>query len=145
MWKYEGAVDGIEEEMPSFPKSKKYQGKPRGPQRKGGPNAGDERKRKRNDESAGISRAEAVIAQIPPYSGLSNLERRKYSKFLDLPLSERSLDGLASCEYEDLTAVQQLAIPQALRGGDLLVAAPTGSGKTLAFVVPVVEKLWRAK
>ena len=36
-----------------------------------------------------------------------------------------------------MTEIQQVSIPQALQGNDLLAAAKTGSGKTLAYIVPV--------
>ena len=37
--------------------------------------------------------------------------------------------------------IQSVAIPEALRGGDVLAKSPTGSGKTLAFAIPIVERL----
>ena len=37
--------------------------------------------------------------------------------------------------------VQVRTIPEALRGGDVLVKSPTGSGKTIAFAAPIVERL----
>src|SRR5215470_7249695 len=40
--------------------------------------------------------------------------------------------------------VQSAAIPEALRGGDILAKSPTGSGKTLAFAIPIVERLQAA-
>ncbi|MGH2920716.1 MAG: DEAD/DEAH box helicase [Gaiellaceae bacterium] len=36
--------------------------------------------------------------------------------------------------------IQELVIPDALEGIDLLAKAPTGSGKTIAFAVPLVER-----
>lgn len=36
-------------------------------------------------------------------------------------------------------------MPLALKGSDILGAAKTGSGKTLAFIIPVLEKLYRAQ
>ena len=38
-------------------------------------------------------------------------------------------------------AVQNLVLPDALGGVDVLVASPTGSGKTLAFGLPVIERV----
>ena len=38
-------------------------------------------------------------------------------------------------------AVQNLVLPDALDGHDVLVQSPTGSGKTLAFLIPIVEQL----
>ena len=43
--------------------------------------------------------------------------------------------------YQQPTAVQQQAIPAALAGRDLTVAASTGSGKTAAFVLPLLQQL----
>jgi superfamily II DNA/RNA helicase len=37
--------------------------------------------------------------------------------------------------------VQELVLPDALAGADVLVKSPTGSGKTLAFAVPIVERM----
>jgi superfamily II DNA/RNA helicase len=53
----------------------------------------------------------------------------------------------AVCEVLDANGlavpfpVQTAAIPEALRGGDVLAKSPTGSGKTLAFAIPIVERL----
>jgi superfamily II DNA/RNA helicase len=38
-------------------------------------------------------------------------------------------------------AVQNLVLPDALGGVDVLVASPTGSGKTLAFGIPIMERV----
>ncbi|MBV8080857.1 MAG: DEAD/DEAH box helicase [Actinobacteria bacterium] len=37
--------------------------------------------------------------------------------------------------------IQALAVPEALRGGDILAKSPTGSGKTLVFALAIVERL----
>jgi ATP-dependent RNA helicase DDX56/DBP9 len=47
--------------------------------------------------------------------------------------------------FADPTLVQSNFIPLALGGKDVLVRARTGSGKTLAYVIPVLEKVLRAK
>ena len=36
--------------------------------------------------------------------------------------------------------IQELVIPDALQGVDVLAKSPTGSGKTIAFAVPIVER-----
>lgn len=60
-----------------------------------------------------------------------------------LPVSERTLQGLDKGNYENLKDIQAACIPHLLAGRDLLGAAKTGSGKTLAFLVPAMEKLYR--
>ncbi len=44
-----------------------------------------------------------------------------------------------------MTDIQRAAIPHALAGRDVLGAARTGSGKTLSFIIPLIEKLYRAR
>lgn len=70
--------------------------------------------------------------------GLANV-----SKFSDLPLSQRTLQGLIGAGYLIPTEIQKAGIPISLKGDDVLGAAKTGSGKTLAFLIPVIEALWR--
>ena len=62
-----------------------------------------------------------------------------------MPLSQTTSSGLEASHFKSLTDIQSKAIPLALKGRDILGAARTGSGKTLAFLVPVLEKLYRAK
>ena len=69
----------------------------------------------------------------------------KRKKFSELPISRRTLDGLAGGKFQRMTDIQRAAIPHALAGRDVLGAAKTGSGKTLAFLVPVLELLHRLR
>ncbi|KAL0302041.1 UNVERIFIED_CONTAM: DEAD-box ATP-dependent RNA helicase 32 [Sesamum radiatum] len=66
-------------------------------------------------------------------------------KFSQLPLSKRTKDGLADAKYSKMTDIQRASLPHSLCGRDILGAAKTGSGKTLAFVIPVLEKLYKAR
>ncbi|EFQ32038.1 DEAD/DEAH box helicase [Colletotrichum graminicola] len=71
--------------------------------------------------------------------------KSEYKNFSDLPLCEATRTGLDKSHFETLTDIQSRALPLALKGSDILGAAKTGSGKTLAFVIPVLEKLYRAR
>ena len=51
-------------------------------------------------------------------------------------------DGIKDMGFSQPTPVQNLAIPPALEGLDIIVQAQTGSGKTLAFAVPSLNKIW---
>eukprot|EP00611_Tribonema_gayanum_P030376 TRINITY_DN8428_c0_g2_i3.p2 TRINITY_DN8428_c0_g2~~TRINITY_DN8428_c0_g2_i3.p2 ORF type:complete len:132 (-),score=29.87 TRINITY_DN8428_c0_g2_i3:8-403(-) len=59
--------------------------------------------------------------------------------FADLGVSNAVSTALAERGMESPFAIQELALPDALAGRDILVASPTGSGKTIAFGVALVE------
>ena len=61
--------------------------------------------------------------------------------FADLGLAEPLLRAIADAGYTTPTPIQQQAIPQVLKGGDLLAAAQTGTGKTASFTLPVLHRL----
>ncbi|HEY6835092.1 MAG TPA: DEAD/DEAH box helicase [Gaiellaceae bacterium] len=60
--------------------------------------------------------------------------------FRALGVSAPVVGALAARGITDPFNIQQLVLPDALRGLDVLVRSPTGSGKTLAFVLPIVER-----
>ncbi|XP_043262724.1 probable ATP-dependent RNA helicase DDX10 isoform X2 [Colletes gigas] len=70
------------------------------------------------------------------------IDETKADKFTDLPLSPKTLKGLAENNYFNMTDIQRQSIGLAFRGNDILGAAKTGSGKTLAFLIPVLEILY---
>ncbi|CAO3646048.1 unnamed protein product [Cunninghamella blakesleeana] len=65
--------------------------------------------------------------------------------FNDLPLTEKTKEGLKKANFTQLTEIQRKAIPLALAKRDVLGAAKTGSGKTLSFLIPILEILYRAQ
>ncbi len=58
-----------------------------------------------------------------------------------MPLSAGLQQKLAAAHFTTPTPVQEMAIPHALEGKDVLATAQTGTGKTLAFLLPIMEKL----
>lgn len=68
-----------------------------------------------------------------------------YTKFAELPISQRTMMGLERGKYTILTPIQRDTLHLALAGFDVLGAAKTGSGKTLCFVIPVLEILYRER
>ncbi len=58
-----------------------------------------------------------------------------------MSLSAGLLQKLAAAQFTTPTPVQEMAIPHALEGKDVLATAQTGTGKTLAFLLPMMEKL----
>jgi superfamily II DNA/RNA helicase len=65
--------------------------------------------------------------------------------FESLGLPEPLLRAVADAGYAAPTAVQSAAIPPALAGADLMVAAATGSGKTASFVLPALQRVLAAR
>jgi len=63
------------------------------------------------------------------------------TNFADLGLAERLLAALEDANYQTPTPIQSKAIPQLLKGRDLLGIAQTGTGKTAAFTLPLLHKL----
>ncbi|CAK7211507.1 ATP-dependent RNA helicase dbp4 [Sporothrix curviconia] len=96
-----------------------------------------DRKLKRKRENESIDALQKAVDEIDP--------KTIPTAFTEVPLSQPTAAGLRDSHYETLTDIQARAIPTALRGSDILGAAKTGSGKTLAFIVPVLEKLYRAR
>ncbi len=53
--------------------------------------------------------------------------------------------GAAAAGYETPTPIQARAIPQVLKGRDVMGLAQTGTGKTAAFVLPLLHRLMSSK
>src|SRR5438034_1049686 len=60
--------------------------------------------------------------------------------FRELGASRPVVDALAARSIHQPFRIQELVLPDALAGLDVLAKSPTGSGKTLAFAVPIVER-----
>ncbi len=61
--------------------------------------------------------------------------------FKELNLNESLLSGLDSMGFETATPIQEQAIPEILKGNDLIACAQTGTGKTAAFLLPILHDL----
>lgn len=62
-------------------------------------------------------------------------------KFTELGINKELDAVLRNNKISEPTTIQELSIPQILKGEDLIGKAQTGTGKTLAFLLPVFEKL----
>ncbi len=62
-------------------------------------------------------------------------------QFTDLGLAEPLLRAVKEQGYDTPTPIQAQAIPQVLKGGDLMGGAQTGTGKTAGFTLPMLHRL----
>ncbi|MEO6895506.1 MAG: DEAD/DEAH box helicase [Caldimonas sp.] len=65
--------------------------------------------------------------------------------FETLGLPEPLVRAVTDAGYATATTVQAAAIPPALAGTDLMVAAATGSGKTASFILPALARVLAAR
>ena len=66
--------------------------------------------------------------------------KKTWSEF---SLESQLIKNLKALNCKRPTVIQEQAVDAAMRGMDVLGAAPTGSGKTLAFCVPLVNWLMK--
>lgn len=59
----------------------------------------------------------------------------------DMRLDTRLVEGIKAMKWDKPTAVQQVSIPEALKGRDVAVQARTGTGKTGAFLLPIMQRI----
>ena len=62
-------------------------------------------------------------------------------KFITLRLSSAITKAIDEQGYQTATPIQAKAIPEVLKGHDIMAAAQTGTGKTAAFTLPILERL----
>ncbi|MEO3777085.1 DEAD/DEAH box helicase [Micromonospora sp. B11E3] len=62
--------------------------------------------------------------------------------FAALGARPETVEALAAAGITRAFAIQEYALPIALRGSDLIGQAPTGTGKTLGFGVPLLERVF---
>ena len=60
-------------------------------------------------------------------------------KFTELGIHEHLLDAIAYMGFNEATPIQEQAIPEILKGNDLIACAQTGTGKTAAFLLPILD------
>jgi ATP-dependent RNA helicase RhlE len=65
--------------------------------------------------------------------------------FQDLGLCAPLLRAIEAQGHTTPTPIQKKAIPEVLKGGDVLAGAKTGTGKTAAFALPILQRLEQDK
>lgn len=61
--------------------------------------------------------------------------------FKEFNLDEKLIEAIDYMGFDQATPVQEQAIPEILKGQDLICCAQTGTGKTAAFLLPLLNKL----
>ena len=61
--------------------------------------------------------------------------------FEQFDLDSALLGGVANTGFKKPTSIQELVLPVAMTGKDVLASAPTGTGKTAAFLLPAAQHL----
>lgn len=63
------------------------------------------------------------------------------SNFTNFNLAPFIIETLEELHFEEPTPIQELVIPKALKGNDIIGKSKTGSGKTHAYLLPLLNKL----
>jgi superfamily II DNA/RNA helicase len=82
-----------------------------------------------NETTAGMAPAASTYA------------RSDSPTFADLGARPETVEALAAVGITHAFAIQEYALPIAMRGADLIGQAPTGTGKTLGFGIPLVDRV----
>ena len=72
---------------------------------------------------------------------LKDVTATKGLEFEEFYLKRELLKGIYEAGFEKPSPIQELAIPVALAGQDILARAKNGTGKTGAYVIPTLEKI----
>ena len=78
---------------------------------------------------------------VSPKLSAMSLMRPDAPTFAELGVRQETVEALAAVGITRAFAIQEYALPIALRGSDLIGQAPTGTGKTLAFGIPLLERV----
>lgn len=62
-------------------------------------------------------------------------------RFTEIDFAPEVLDGIESMGFEEMTPIQEQAVPAILDQRDMIACAQTGTGKTAAFMLPVLSQL----
>ncbi len=67
------------------------------------------------------------------------------TEFREMNLKPELVESLKRIGFVTATEVQEKAIPELLRGRNLIVRAKTGTGKTAAFLLPIMQNMGRTR
>ena len=71
--------------------------------------------------------------------------KKNIMKFIDLGLSEKTVQAIQEFGIQEATTVQSDVIPSILQGKDIFTIAPSRCGKTMSYVFPLVDIISQKK
>lgn len=83
------------------------------------------------------------ITERAPQNSMTEIIKKTESvapTFAELGVRPETVASLAAMGIERAFAIQEYALPIALRGGDMIGQAPTGTGKTFGFGIPLIDR-----
>jgi len=76
---------------------------------------------------------------------LPKIYKHNRLNFNDFNFNPDLYEGLMAMGYKSATPIQEQAIPVILDNHDLIACAQTGTGKTASYLLPVMDKIMKAK
>jgi len=98
--------------------------------------SGGGRNKQRIDPARFINRSTKAVTEVAYES------KHSFADFELLPVLQANLD---SAGFKQPSPIQDIAIPLALAGRDVIGLANTGTGKTAAFLLPILNQLYRSR
>lgn len=74
-------------------------------------------------------------------STVTKCEEDSRMRYEDAQIDARILRAVREMGYEEMTPIQEQAIPLFMTGQDMIGQAQTGTGKTAAFGIPILQKI----
>ena len=62
-------------------------------------------------------------------------------KFEELKFEQNLMEGIEAMNFQEMTPIQEQAIPLVMEGRDVIACAQTGTGKTAAYLLPLLNRM----
>lgn len=90
-----------------------------------------------------VIRNSAVLNEVAPINKVEVFVAK--NTFANFDISESLKANITKIGYKTPTPIQDEAIPELLKGSDLIGIARTGTGKTAAFLIPLINKVLKSR
>lgn len=81
--------------------------------------------------------------QVEEFPGMETAVQAQEShmRYVDAQIDDRILRAVQEMGFDEMTPIQEQAIPLFMTGRDIIGQAQTGTGKTAAFGIPILQKI----